>query len=469
MKHEVKVVARTYEVGENHNTAQMNKDLTLLSGKAAGVCYMPDDYMENGIQNEESALKRAKFNSKNGHHSVFEHGHISFVVKTNKMMCMILNSLGVYSTSEKSARYTVMKPETDLELELYNKWIGKLKTKILETYPDIDDATLSTRLCKKLGIENSKAVINGQCYHIKDDEFLENELKELKKSLTLPSYKLAQENARYMISVFTPTTMMYTVSFREACLIIDYLIKLINNCARREDKFTKKICSSAYELMMAIREAIGEQQIHDNKNQHIRFLEAQHVGEDLSDKFVDYEDLEERFKAKKEVLGDSYTLVYNGSLAMLAQAQRHRTIRYTMFIDEVGEFGYYVPPIIRNTELEKEWLEDIQSVSYCVPQGTMVRITEQGIFEDLILKCKERLCGRAQLEIMLSTLHNLEKFTDTDNFNNLCYSNKKLLESVTVKDKESGKLTVVPRCRFTDFKCTEGCDWGAKDAFNRLI
>ena len=123
----IKIVAKTCEVDVNDiNTERINKELTLLAGKAAGVCYMPDDYMEKGIQNEEKAFARAKQTAESGHHSVYDHGHITFVVKTNKMIAMILNSLGVYATSEKSARYTKMKPETELELQLYEKWKVKI-------------------------------------------------------------------------------------------------------------------------------------------------------------------------------------------------------------------------------------------------------------------------------------------------------------------------------------------------------
>ena len=37
------------------------------------------------------------------------------------------------------------------------------------------------------------------------------------------------------------------------------------------------------------------------------------------------------------------------------------------------------------------------------PQGEIVKISEVGKYEDFILKCKERLCSAAQLEIMLQT------------------------------------------------------------------
>ena len=490
MEHSIKVVARTFEVDEKHDLAQMNEDLTVLSGKAAGVCYMPDDYAENGIQDREKALKRAASNSKNGHHSVYEHGYINMVVKTTKMMCMILNSLGVYTTSEKSARYTKMQPETELELELYNKWKTKLRKLILNKYPDTDDVLLNTRLCKKLGIEKTKLIKNGLiCVSLDNisnidsgDKLLEIDsiLQELKMDETLPSMKLAMENARYMISVFTPTTMMYTVSFRQLHLVRDYLYKLEINLEENKelysDTFNTKLLEDVKAFGKELDAIITTTRIHENKNQHIRFLEYQYRGDLIGVKDREYKPLVKEDKCwkelvsagKKEVLGDSYTLVYSGSLAMLAQAQRHRTIRYTMYMSEVGEFGFYVPPIVSEAKLDSEWLKDIQSVAYCTPQGTMVRITEQGMFEDLILKCKERLCGRAQLEIALSTKSNLEKFTTIDGIHNLSPMNIELLRTVTETSEDCRKLDVVPRCAFSDFKCTEGCQWGRK-GLDRLI
>lgn len=490
MEHSIKVVARTFEVDDKHDLVQMNEDLTVLSGKAAGVCYMPDDYAENGIQDREKALKRAASNSKNGHHSVYEHGYINMIVKTSKMMCMILNSLGVYTTSEKSARYTKMQPETELELEMYNKWKSKLRKAILNKYPDTDDALLNTRLCKKLGIEKTKLIKDGLIYVSLDnisnvdsgDKLMKIDsiLQELKMDETLPSMKLAMENARYMISVFTPTTMMYTVSFRQLHLVRDYLYKLEVNLEENKelynDDFNTKLLEHVKAFIVELDKVITTSRIFENKNQNIRFLEYQHRGDLIGVKervykpFVKDDRCWKEFVSagKKEVLGDSYTLVYTGSLAMLAQAQRHRTIRYTMYMSEVGEFGFYVPPIVAETKLESEWIKDMQSVAYCTPQGTMVRITEQGMFEDYVLKCKERLCGRAQLEIALSTKYNLEKFATIDGIRSLSPMNIELLRTVTETDENGKELKVVPRCAFSDFKCTEGCQWG-KNGLDRLI
>lgn len=400
MSQEIKVVARTFEVEGNEG---MNEDLTLLSGKAAGVCYMPDNYMEEGIQNTERAMKRAAATARSGHHSVFDHGHITMVVKTSKLLAMLLNSTGAYTTSEKSARYTIMHPDTELELTLYEKWTERIRSLIQETYPQTEEKM---------------------------------------------AHKLAMENARYMISVFTPTTMEYTVSFRQAFLLADYLEKLCADCGQLADAFSKKLGEETAQLAGLLREQLGETRLHDNKNQGFRFLE--------------YQKYKEYTEPKKEVLGDSYTLTYIGSLAMLAQAQRHRTLRYTMFFDgDCSRYGFYVPPIVEEANLSEEWLKDMESVAYCFPQGILVRITEQGIFEDFALKCKERLCGRAQLEVTNSTESAVWKFLE--HRDKLCRENQELLDTMTVQGQPCA------RCMFRDFTCTEGCQWGGKDALTRLI
>ena len=476
-EHYVKVVARTVETD---NIDNMTEEMFIFGGKAAGICYMPDDYLESSIQDKDKALKRAENNTKSGHHSVFDHGHISMLICTTKMGAMILNSLGVYATSEKSARYTVMKPDTQLELDMYNKWTEKFQEIILKKYPNTDDSILNARLCKKLGIDKKVIVKNNMLSisldNIKDVENSEkllnayDILSELKKSDTLPSRKLAMENARYMISVFTPTTMMYTISFRQLFLTISYLEKLMFNCTyilndldKNSEKYHLhvKLRETAEDLKADLEKLVDDIKIKENKNQYIRFLEAQHVADIYNGKCAKLDEHHETRYCKEQLVADSYTLVYNGSLAMLAQAQRHRTIRHSMYLEYSGQFGFYVPEIIKDTDLEKEWLDDINSVSYCIPQGTLVRITEQGLFEDFALKCKERMCGRAQLEIMNRTKDSINEFIA--NMDKLCYENKRLLRNIT------HNLTPCARCMYPDFKCTEGCQWGVKEALTRKI
>lgn len=459
----VTVVAFTTE---QNNTENMVEDLEIFSGKAAGVCYMNEDYLGYGIQDTQKALARAISTAERGHQSVFGHVHISFIVETNKIMAMTLNSLGVYNTSEKSARYTKMNPKTELEKELYEKWIKKFRQMVLNRYPDYDDSVLKARVLKiikdtmsdvaksAIVISNGHAIImahdgtnnfDNESIRVTVESLLEN----LRNDIDLPSYKIAQENARYLISVFTPTVMMYTVSFRQAMLIIDYLNKLSVDCAKNTSQFYKDLGDSAKELADKFLDAIhGEKVLGDIKNQSVRFFE--------------YAD-ENKGYNKVESIGDSYTLRYEATLAMMAQAQRHRTLRYTIHVGKIEDYKFYVPKIIRGTELEQTWLDDIKSVAYCTPQGTIVDVTEQGIFEDFVLKCKERLCGRAQLEIAVNTVNQAKKFIE--NKDKLCEYNQSLLDAITNTESDSA----VARCRFKDFICNEGCRWGSKEGLTRLV
>jgi len=117
----------------------------------AGICLMPDDYLSQGIQNEASSLKRAEGTVNSGHHSVYDHAHMTLTIEgIPKILAMLLNSTEDYVTSEKSARYTVLKPETEAELVLYEKWIVKFTDLISKTYPNIDP-----KMVNKLALEKA--------------------------------------------------------------------------------------------------------------------------------------------------------------------------------------------------------------------------------------------------------------------------------------------------------------------------
>ena len=121
-------------------------------------------------------------------------------------------------------------------------------------------------------------------------------------------------------------------------------------------------------------------------------------------------------KDRKEEFGENYSTTYEGSFAELAQAQRHRTLYYEVnFLDT---FKYYVPPIIRGTCLEKEWLKDISSLQDYYPQGMLLKINERGTVENFVLKCTERLCGAAQLEITEQTNITMKKYLEAVKENN---------------------------------------------------
>ena len=73
---------------------------------------------------------------------------------------------------------------------------------------------------------------------------------------------------------------------------------------------------------------------------------------------------------------------------------------------------FYTPVMIRGTEYEEKWQKDISSLAHLYPQGMLIDVCEEGTIEEFILKCKERLCGRAQLETALKTKEVMAKYIE---------------------------------------------------------
>lgn len=408
------VIASTHE-GYN---ASVTEQYT-LGGKIAGECYLNGEYKDPKISSDVAGYNRANNTANNGHHSVFDHVTKSLELSgIPKMMVMILNSLGMYTTSEKSGRYTVMSPDTQEEQDIYDKWVNRFTSIITEKYPDMlapEDAT--------------------------DKE---------KKMAYNSVVKLAQENARYLISIFTPTSMIYTASLRQWNYIRRWLLNMIEALGETEAQspeaqFNWKLMQSCKEMVRIIEEHSYQDNIKDIKNRKIDFMSYQVNSETAS---ID-----------KEYYGDTYTAIYKGSFVQLAQSQRHRVNKHIMKFNGVST-EFYVPAIIKNTEYEKEWLEDMAKVANNIPQGTLVTIVERGNTEDFILKLQERLCGRAQFEIMEQTKITLNKMLESNEISQDIYNK--------LKEYKGSNGDILARCA-VGFKCTEGCRWGASKGLDREI
>lgn len=380
---EIKVIAST-KVGY-----VMPKDEAVdFSGKSAGICYLPDTVETLFAEAPEKTQRRADGNIKSGHHSVFGHPTYNLCLEgIPKILAMILNNEKIYNTSEKSARYTHMEPSPQ-EKELYEKWIEIFKEQILTQYPKFED----------------------------------------KRAL-----KLAQENARYLISVFTPATVMeYTVNFGQLNYIINWAKDYIKNA--EENVFSIKLKETFKEFLAAMPDLEIEGLDSRNKNRNFSLFAKR--------------------KNRNEEFGENYSVTYLASFAQLAQAQRHRTLSYEMTL--LDEPKYYVPPIIAETNLEKEWLKDISSLKEFFPQGMLVQVNERGTIENFVLKCMERLCGFSQLEIMQETKNIMNKYLEA------------------TKDKPELYQYLLPysrgaRCTFPGWKCDSPCVFGGYGAMIRNI
>ena len=143
---------------------------------------------------------------------------------------------------------------------------------------------------------------------------------------------------------------------------------------------------------------------------------------------------------------------------MLAQAQRHRSLNYEMIVPQLFGAEFFMPPIIEDTVLAHEYLDDMESVKENYPQGMLVYINERGMPEDFLMKCGERLCGAAQLEICRNTHDTLVRYVD---------ETSKHGELDIYRDL--GAYLGKTKCQFGYYHCDRPCPLGAKNAFTRKI
>ncbi len=387
------------------NIEEIKTELKALSGAEAGICYMKDKYYGSYVSDKEKALKRFDTVIGTGHHSIAGHAQINMLLEgIPKILAIYLNNLRVYETSEKSGRYTEMSGCSEKEMYLYNKWKDLLEGVFAETYSGLDNGTVN---------------------------------------------KLAMENARYMLSVFTPTTMGYTTSIRQWNYIIDWLDRFVKRYESNEGYFFKEMCKYCLELHMKLKELLYVDGLRDFKNR-----------EGLDTICFNGECNEEQF-------GKMYTLNYKGSFVEFAQAQRHRTLQYTMYFSGVSN-EYYVPKELYSIKyngrtMADEWLEDIKSVGDLVPQGTIVSIEESGYIGDFFLKMRERNCGRAQFEIEQSTLNNANKLYL--NYNKGSQQYNKSICDLFKENYINGR----PKMKGELLYCKEKCFWGCKGSIDKRI
>lgn len=348
---QAKVIASTKE-----GYVADSEELFNLGGKVAGICYGRGDYFDPSVSSDEAGARRAKAVARDGHHSCFEHSYMTVEFKNiPKLIVMLLNSIGLYATSEKSARYTTMRGITDREEELYNSWQEKFKKLIAKAYPDMPEQMVE---------------------------------------------KMALENARYMLSVMVNTQLAYTTSYNNWCYLREWFKKLkaeleeldVRNCTYAIYKFYLSCCE-----MVDVIDSLGfSDSIKDPRNRNFEFIMGNH-------------------NIEHQYFGDTYCFLYDASLATLGQIERHRVSVCNIQTNKKPSSRYYVPAIIRGTEFEADWISDLESISDNIPQATMIKVAERGITERYAWKMRERLCGSAMNEIKDITANCLEQMVKSDN------------------------------------------------------
>lgn len=470
---EFRVIGVTTET--NGLTKEQLEEAKVFSGKNAGICYQREGYFGTVVSDPVAAGKRFPRVIGTNHHSIADHVRVEVLFENvSKMLAIVLNSLQDYSTSEKSGRYTVMTGNSERERELYEKWKGIFQERILELEPNIDDIVIFEKLRRKL--PNVVFSVNERKVTSVIDDVISREDIEtclsyiLSNDDTLPSIKLAQENARYVLSVFTKsTTLGYSTSLRQWNYIYDWCLKYMNNFSEEEEHvlrhksgreatyFEVGLFEDFRDLSNFIYNNLYVEGLRDTKNRCFEFLTGYSGNENHPmGKYHIKED---------DRVGDSYCVSYYSSFVQIAQAERHRTLKYFMqYYPTWGRF--YIPEMIKeDISLVKEWLKDLNSVKDLVPQATMVGIIETGHISDFVLKCKERLCGRAQLEIMHQTKNTVELFLKgmfSFSDSGLAYLKELGIFSEVVGTKVATKCMMCGGCE-------EPCRYGAGGALDRKV
>lgn len=466
---EIKLISRSvsdYDIDKVGATQNVVHDAFVFGGRMAGICYMSsEDYLKEGMANTASAERRANMTSSSGHHSVFEHQYFTFEINgIDKMTAIILNSLGLYVTSEKSGRYTKMSSTDTSAQEHYERWCYLIEKALRAKYPPKPD------------IPDNKQ--------------------------PLKYNKLAMEIARLQLPVFHETTMVYTISFRQLCYLINKITLLLkvegfggSDDTYFNQKVRKNLLDFQYALVDAVKLTRGKvinssstlqseidsdfedmvisltkdltnrytpinleiintmEKIVDGKEPKIRFLKEQY-GEVLEDNI------------SGDLFGDMYKVHYQLTFAALAQSVRHRTIRYELYFsgkpEQLTEDRVYIPNIVKwmGAEYTEKWVNDMMECIHLIPNGLLVDVIEYGDFQSFMGKVIERRCMRAQQEIRVITGALLEAFNE--NKSNLSKNNQSILSSWITEDNK-----VKLKCQRG--KCLEVCGLDKSNADGGVI
>lgn len=350
------------------------------TGVKAAVCFRDGEItpeMIRATETEEQLIKRGLNTIKSDHTSPSEQQSVSLeITNIPKILCMILNNEHQYAADERSLRYTEVKPSEYIsheETTLYNKWLN-IFIKIL----------------------------NDEYYEF-FWKFNQGETEEkTKKKVASAIKKIAQENARYMVSVFIPTTLTYTVPFAQINKICLYMERIIANPL---NEFEELIVPYLKEFIQGIKDLDILVTEHDA---HVLVPSLKVPDTDnllyKNNKNIDLSLFAERNEFSGINLPNEYgvSISYNMaiSFASLAQFHRHRTVNFEMSTPKITDTRFYIPLLLDNKPaLQKEWLKDINTVNKYYPQGKILDVNANGPLKHFVNYVgKERACDRAFLE-----------------------------------------------------------------------
>ena len=413
------------------------KKALISSGVKAAICYKEtidnvavSPSMVREMESDKILLNRGLNTLRDQHSTPNEHQVVSLeITGIPKAFLMVLNNEKQYTADERSLRYTEVEPNdiiSEKEVELYNKWLKIIEENITEKYLKLYTKTSGSE-------KRARSTI----------------------------HKLAQENARYMVSVFTPTTTTYTVPWIQINKVISYMEKVIKNPI---DEFEKKLVPYFEEFIIKLKDlnvSLTYKNLYDaikDDEEILEFIKTKHpnIIENKDSNLLYYKNTKDvelsLFANRNKFSGINSDNIYGASIsynnyesfACLAHENRHRSIECEMLIPK--EFKFFVPPILTE-EQKKDWENDMLSVKDVFPQGQLLKVNRiMSIRAMLKFVAQERACERAQLEIQDIYTNDIIPTV----YKELENTNEKLAEEVKPYVK---KL----RCGFPGYKCPGTC------------
>ena len=412
----------------------------ISTGVKAAICYKEaidgvamSPEMVRELESDAVLLNRGIDTFCAEHTTPSEHQMISLeITGAPKIFLMVLNNEKQYCSDERSLRYTQVEDNkfiTKLEVELYNKWLNKLEQIITDKYLD---------------------------FYLK--------FSRTEKMARSTIHKLAQENARYMVSVFMPTTTTYTVPWVQINKLMSYMQKVINNPLDKLEEMLIPYFEEFIEKCKELGVAVTKKSIYEAVMQNDDYLEL--VSKKHLDIIQDKDNTNLFYKNSKDVdlslfskrnafsgidMKNEYgtSVSYNNyeSFACLAHEHRHRSIDCEIKVPD--EYMYFIPPILLDDEsLVNEWKSDMEKVKDLFPQGQLIKVNRCMTLRSMLkFVSQERACDRAQLEIQ-------RVYTDDiipDVYEGLKENNKEeLAEAVKPYVKRL-------RCAYPGYRCPGPC------------
>lgn len=433
---EMGVFAISQKVTGDENYKDIIRD---IGGKAGGTCYSSKPFFESlALEPEEKSKARYDMIVNTGH-NIGNHTQVTIVIDgISKMMAMVLNGFKFYNTSERSGRYTNMAKDNPL----YTKWKDIFIDLIGKEYP------------------------------------------ELAKTDPKRVEKLAMENARYILPIFQKsTTMVYTTGTMELNYICRWFEKFIENhkleqyyvnmadtnidFANSNDMryFYSNIFSEMKEFIENVKncglylEGDGHK---DNKNRSMELFENRHYYENTN-----------QFHTATEVklMGRMYNIDQVMSFPAFADLMRHRTYNSTIIAmhNIFGPAEFYIPRILCGTDFYAKWLSDMESLDY-IPQGKLITTRECGTLDKFVIKAKERLCSRVQLEVLDVTYTAIRKMAMSKDVTNVPKTGNGNMYAFNLINEIFDYETLLPKTKCQILGgCKEPCYFGSEKCFKRHI